>query len=100
MTKVRSFVSALFVAGAVTLGATSVRASDVISEDVLAEGSYCHAKFESIREQTLGSSQPTLKDVDDIVNFYGPCDTDPLGQEQIPARKIEAQHSFTVDYEE
>ena len=48
MTKVRLFVSALFVAGAVTLGATSVRASDVISEDVLAEGSYCHAKFESI----------------------------------------------------
>jgi hypothetical protein len=100
MKKMRLFLLALFVGGAVTLGTTSIHASDVISKDVLTEDSYCHAKFESIREQTLASAQPELKDVDDIVDFYGPCGTDPLGKDEIQAQKIEAQHRFAVDYED
>ena len=77
---------------------TKARAQGVISQDVMTEGSYCHTKFESIREDTLASSQPVLKDTDDIVDFYGPCDHDPLGKEEIQAQKIEMQHRFQREY--
>jgi len=53
-----------------------------------------------MREETLASSQPVLKDVDDIVDFYGACDHNPLGKEEIQAQKIEEQHRFAADYED
>ena len=88
----------LFLGGVIGLGGTWARAEDVISKDVLTEGSYCHTKFESIREDTLASSQPVLKDTDDIVDFYGPCNHDPVGKEEIQSQKIEKQHRFEREY--
>ena len=88
----------LFLGGAIGLGGTWARAEDVISKDVLTEGTYCHTKFESIREDTLASSQPVLKDTDDIVDFYGPCNHDPVGKEEIQSQKIEKQHRFEREY--
>jgi hypothetical protein len=48
-------------------------------------GKFCHLKFPAIRENTLFGSRPVLKDVSegDLVDFYGPCDHDPLGQAEI-----------------
>ena len=108
MNNMKLVVSVFFLGGAIGLGGisaradslTSARAQGVISQDVMTEGSYCHTKFESIREETLASSQPVLKDVDDIVDFYGRCDHDPLGKEEIQAQKIEAQHRFAAEYED
>jgi len=85
---------------ALGLSAVSTRAETVISNDVFSNGSYCHTKFESIREGTLASSEPVLKDVDDIVDFYGPCNHDPLGKEEIQAQRIEEQHRFATEYED
>jgi len=85
---------------ALGLGAVSTRAETAISNDVFSNGSYCHTKFESIREGTLASSEPVLKDVDDIVDFYGPCNHDPLGKEEIQAQRIEEQHRFATEYED
>src|SRR6266496_1704540 len=98
MNNIKSLMSVVFLTGALGLSVASAGAEAVISKDVLADGSYCHTKFESIREDTLASSQPVLKDVDDIVDFYGRCDHDPLGKEEIQAQKIEAQHRFAADY--
>ena len=78
MNKIKSLMSVVFLTGALGLSAVSAGAENVISKDVLTDGSYCHAKFESIREETLASSQPVLKDTDDIVDFYGACNHDPL----------------------
>ena len=100
MKSIKSVMSALFLAGAWGLSAVSAGAENVISQDVSTAGSYCHTKFESMREDTLASSQPVLKDTDDIVDFYGPCNHDPLGKEEIQAQKIEAQHRFAADYED
>jgi hypothetical protein len=44
----------LFLGGPMRLGETWARADSVVLRDVLTEGSYCHKKFESIREETLG----------------------------------------------
>jgi hypothetical protein len=108
MNNMKLVVSVLFLGGVIGLSGisaraeslTSARAQGVISQDVLTEGSYCHTKFESIREETLASSRPVLKDSDDFVDFYGPCNRDPLGQDEIQAQKIEAQHRFANDYED
>jgi hypothetical protein len=99
MKSMKLVVCVLFLGGAIGLGGTWARADSVVSKDVLTEGSYCHTKFESIREETLASSRPILKDTDDLVDFYGPCSHDPLGKDEIQVQKIEAQHRFANGYE-
>ena len=98
MNNIKSLMSVVFPMGALGLSAVSAGAENVISKDVLTDGSYCHAKFESIREDTLASSQPVLKDADDIVDFYGACNHDPLGKEEIQSQKLEMQHRFQSEY--
>ena len=50
---------------------------------------YCHVKFPAIREETLGWDHPMLKDASsgDLIDFYGPCDHDPLGKEEVQLPK-------------
>jgi len=54
-------------------------------------GNYCHLKFPAIRENTLFSSRPVLKDASDgdIVDFYGPCEYDPLGQQEVMRQRAD-----------
>ena len=80
MKNIKSLMSVVFLKGALGLSAVSAGAESVISQDVLTDGSYCHTKFESIREETLASSQPVLKDAHDIIDFYGHCNHDPVGE--------------------
>lgn len=51
--------------------------------------SYCHLRFPANREQTLDSDKPELKPAttSDIIDFYGPCDHDPLGKDEIASQK-------------
>ena len=100
MTSMRLSMAIMTLMGALAFTPVSTRAETVLSKDVLSDGSYCHEKFESIREDTLASSQPMLKDVDDIVDFYGPCNESPVGEDQIQDQKLEAQHRFTTNYED
>ena len=73
MKSIKLLLTGMALTGALSLSAVSTRAETVISKDVFANGSYCHAKFETIRDETLASSQPVLKDVDDIVDFMVPA---------------------------
>ena len=98
MKNIKSLMFVVFLTGALGLSAVAVGAENVISKDALADGSYCHMKFESIRENTLASSQPVLKDTDDIIDFYGSCNHDPLGKEEIQSQKIEMQHRFENEF--
>jgi hypothetical protein len=98
MKSIKLLMTVVFLTGALGLTAVSTRAETVLSKDVFTDGSYCHTKFESIREDTLASGQPILKDVDDIIDFYGPCNHDPLGKEEIQSQKIEMQHRFETEY--
>jgi hypothetical protein len=100
MKNIKSLMSVVFLTGALGLSAVSVGAESIISKDALADGSYCHMKFESIRENTLASSQPVLKDTDDIIDFYGPCNHDPLGKEEIQSQKIDMQHRFENEFDD
>ncbi len=48
------------------------------------ESNYCHLRFPAIDPQTLGGT-PALQaaDTGDMIDFYGPCDHDPLGAEEV-----------------
>ena len=66
----------------------SAAGDGVTSKTVLTEGSYCHLKFPPIREETLSWSHPVLKDPSsgDMIDFYGACNHDPLGKDEIQSR--------------
>jgi hypothetical protein len=34
-----------------------------------------------------------------VIDFYGPCDENPRGQDQIQAQKLEDQHRWEMEYE-
>ena len=48
-------------------------------------GNYCHMKFPAIDEKTLAGNHPQLKPAwgGDVIDFYGPCDESPTGQDQV-----------------
>jgi hypothetical protein len=80
------FRLALFLAATWLLASSLLWAADaVISKVSDSSGNYCHLRFPAIREGTLYSDRPVLKDPHegDIVDFYGPCNHDPLGAEEI-----------------
>jgi hypothetical protein len=85
-----------------TLGAfnNAIAEDGTISKDELTPGSYCHEKFPAMRQSTLDDNQPALKDssTGDVVDFYGPCDENPVGKDQVQAQKIENEHRFENDY--
>ena len=53
------------------------------------EGTYCHLRFPAIRPSTITTAKPTLKPAttNDIIDFYGACDYDPVGKEQVIKQK-------------
>jgi len=57
-------------------------------------------KFPAIREETLYWDRPVLKDArdGDIIDFYGPCNHDPLGREEIARQRLDLQRRLTKEY--
>lgn len=51
-------------------------------------GTYCHLRFPAIQGRTLGTDKPQLKPATtgDIIDFYGACDYDPLGKEEVESQ--------------
>ena len=85
-----------------TLGAlnNAIAEDGILSKDQLTAGSYCHEKFPAIRQSTLDDGQPTLKDSNtgDVIDFYGPCDENPVGKDQVQEQKLDAEHQFEMNY--
>ena len=90
----RLLLFALFLLGTFSLlAAPAPGAEGVILKVSTPDGKYCHLKFPAIREETLYSDRPVLKDPSegDVIDFYGPCDHDPLGEEEIRAQRRSVQ---------
>ena len=68
-------------------------AEGIISKVPDSSGTFCNLKFPAIKEDTLTSNRPQLKDPSDgdIVDFYGPCDYDPLSKEKVQRQKGDIQ---------
>jgi hypothetical protein len=52
-------------------------------------GKLCHLRFPAIRPSTFDSAKPELKSetTGDIIDYYGVCDHDPLGKEEVESQK-------------
>jgi len=64
------------------------------------EGTYCHLRFPAIRPSTLTSAKPTLKPATtkDIIDYYGACDHDPVGKEEIESQKqLQEERKYEAD---
>ena len=70
-----------------------ISAEGLISKDVSTDGSSCHLKFPAIDEETLGTTHPVLKDASsaDVIDFYGSCDHDPLGKDEVHNQLLQQQ---------
>jgi hypothetical protein len=76
----------LIVASTLAMGAARAWAQDgIISKAQTAQGDYCHLKFPAIDPLTLGTEHPRLQDsqTGDIIDYYGSCDHDPLGKDEV-----------------
>ncbi len=94
-------ISGLVITGMLGLGSARVIASDnfstgteangVVSKTPLAAGNYCHLKFPAVRPSTIGTDHPQLKrpGTGDTVDFYGPCNHDPLGKDEVLSQQQE-----------
>jgi hypothetical protein len=83
MERIGLIVSLLGLVGSLGLSIAQLwGAEGVISRMPIPGSKYCRLRFPAIREETLYWAQPVLKDASDgdIVDFYGPCDYDPLGR--------------------
>jgi hypothetical protein len=92
MKKIKVLISIAMLMGA--LGASKLpsrAAQGIIYRSAAPSDSYCHLKFPAIRENTLFSNRPVLKDASDgdIIDFYGPCDYDPLGQQEVMRQRAD-----------
>jgi hypothetical protein len=84
----------VFLIGASILGGSLVWAAEgIISKVADPAGTTCNLKFPAIREETLYWDRPVLKDPTDgdIIDFYGPCNYDPLGKESVARQRAQYQ---------
>ena len=95
MARLKGLCSMLFLTGTLVVLWSSIlwSAEGIISKAPDSSGIYCNLKFPAIKEDTLTSNRPQLKDPSegDIVDFYGPCDHDPLGKEEVQRQKGDIQ---------
>jgi hypothetical protein len=85
------FSTLLFLGASMSSAAPSWAAQGIIYKAAMGSGNYCHLKFPAIRSNTLYSDRPVLSDPSggDIIDFYGPCDYDPLGREEVLRQRAE-----------
>lgn len=52
------------------------------------QGTYCHLRFPAIKGSSFGTDKPQLKPATtkDIIDYYGACDHDPLGKEEVQSQ--------------
>ena len=96
------FAGLLFLGSLGAVNSAIAEDDGIISKQEFTPGSYCHEKFRAMRPSTLGTDHPTLKSSEsgDVIDYYGSCDESPVGQDQIHAQKMDAQHRWANDYED
>ena len=93
-----SFLAALLFTSA--LGAlNNAKAEDgVLLQQEDTASSYCHEKFPAIRGGTLAGNDPELNPTGDIIDFYGSCDENPTGKDQVQSQRIDNQRNWVTSF--
>jgi hypothetical protein len=72
-------------------GVKGVKPGVISAQALNKEGTFCHLRFPAIQPNTLASNKPLLKSKDsgDIVDFYGACDHDPVGYDEVCKQRMQ-----------
>jgi hypothetical protein len=82
-----SLLSSLLWSSTLFLAVTAVKADELIVKDAANLSSYCHMQFPEMQGDTLSWDRPVLDESSgNIVDFYGSCDHDPIGADEIKAQ--------------
>jgi hypothetical protein len=102
MKTAKVLLATLLLAGSLVATGT-VKASDgVITKDEFTPESYCHMQFPAMQARSLDTDQPTLKSATsgDVIDFYGQCNENPTGQDQVHAQTLDLQQRWQNNYED
>jgi hypothetical protein len=71
-------------------GVKGVKPGVISAEPLNKAGTFCHLKFPAIQPNTLSSNKPVLKSKDsgDLVDYYGACDHDPVGYDEVCRQRV------------
>jgi hypothetical protein len=98
MKKTLSILSNLLLSSTLFWGVPAVEAEEMVSVAPADTTTYCHLKFPAMREDTLSWQQPVLDPMTgNVVDFYGPCDYDPTGLDEIRAQRRVILHGDFED---
>ena len=91
------FVGSVFAATFLNSASLVSAAEGIILKNPDSSGQYCHLQFPAITRDSLSTDRPVLKDPSegDIIDFYGPCDHDPLGKDEVHRQKADRRRQFT-----
>src|SRR4029077_566193 len=90
----KPLIYGLILATSLGIGVARAAADDEdVSTSTLTPEGYCDLRFPAIQGRPLSSDHRQLKSEDsgDIVDFYGPCDHDPLGKDEVDRQKQELE---------
>jgi hypothetical protein len=88
MKKSLSLLCNLLLSSTLFWGVPSAEAEEMISSVPTDITDYCHLKFPAMREDSLSWERPVLDSTTgNIIDFYGPCDYDPTGLDEIRAQR-------------
>ena len=101
MTITRSLLPALVLVGIMATGNAFGSDQTLSSQEIAPGSNYCHMKFPAIRGDTLNWQEPVVKNSDsgDIVDFYGPCNESPGGQDQVNVQRSTHQARHNMNYD-
>lgn len=71
------------------LGAAPAVADNGVLFKVVVSDGYCHMQFRAMEENSYLSPRFQPAGSTDIIDYYGPCDHDPLGREEAQDQRSE-----------
>ena len=92
MKKTVSLLTNLLIASTLFWGVPSVNGEivggqEIVKEPVSAAG-YCHMQFPPMSDDSLSSERPVFDaNAGNSIDFYGSCDYDPLGADEVKAQR-------------
>ncbi len=107
--KTRTIRNALLGVAAITIGLFAMGPAPATAETLqegvfykvrLGNTNYCNLKFPAIQERTLSWDRPQLHDprTGPIIDFYGPCDYDPTGEQAVHTQRLERARTWPNHY--
>jgi hypothetical protein len=95
-----SLISNLLLLSLLFLGVSTVEANEPAIKEAANLSFYCHMQFPEMREDTLSWDRPVLDTTaGNVVDFYGACDHDPTGIDEIKAQRRVLLRGFHDDGE-